>query len=1273
MTSHPLLKGDIKLREYQESAVAVALDQNTLVVLPTGLGKTIIGLFLAAHRLHKVPKSKILFLAPTKPLIQQHIESFKEHLKLEEDEFALLTGTIPANKRKEMWSNSRAIFATPQTIENDLISDNINLNDVSLIVFDEAHRAVGEYAYVFIAKKYAQQGKNQVSLALTASPGSSKEKINEIVKNLNIKDVEIKSDKDHDVKPYVQKMQADWIKVEFPENFKRLRGLLKGCMNDYMDFLKVKGYLQGKTLKNLGKRDLLTLQSDLREAMTEGEPDWDAISESAALMKIQHAMELLETQGMTSLHEYFKRMKSQKSKAVAVLLKREDVNQAIGLAEILHNQGIDHPKLLKLKELVHEQLEKKRLSKTIIFTQYRDSVEKILSTLDGEKGIAASKLIGQAVKGKQKGMTQKEQKEILREFNENLTNVLVATSVHPDEFIALKSPSGAIVIKSIGEFVDSFLEVPKKELNNSRKIKGWKALSTDGKRVDFYPITEVHRHLRRSDVVDVRLNNGFSIWVTKDHSLFTFDEKGGLKASEPHKDMFVNLGFSAPNDEHLERIDVVKELVEHAPKEVLNKVFCSFDGLTQAKMRELSTDYKILSKLGQMTLSVGEIAEMCEIALGTVTRSTGRMQKRGLIKKFENSRYSFRSISKGGEEYLAFLKWFFRYEYYHKRKYRMSIKDAAKAPKGAENFCELNVGVWYGKGTVPRFMNMNEDLAEFLGWYVAEGASKCTKYSSDVYLAARNKDIQKRMARSIKGGLLLKPNVSWRGVAADAQIAHHLIKYVFRCGVGAYNKEVPSSIFSSSNKCKWRFLEAYTLGDGYVTEKRVVWTTVSRKLATGLILLSRQLGIKKITLRRDHAYRVGINEPLPFADMQENAGKRGYYDTTPNALLSKRDFEKYENYFKSVPGMGGSCRRALNPNSETCFDYIKSMKNVEKQPEYVYDISVKGTERFMGGVGLVTLHNSVGEEGLDIDEVDLVIFYEPVPSEIRTIQRRGRTARKKSGRLVILMTTGTRDEVYYWAAFHKERKMRAAIKEVKRDFKGEQSETPGQSSLKTFIQNNKEEDKLYVYVDHRERNSGIAKKLSEMGVTVDVKQMQVADFLVSEKVCIERKTIKDFLQSLIDGRLMTQMSEMARNFENPILMIEGDPATMYTERNINPNAIRGAIASIAVNFGIPLIYTTGPEDTAAFVYTLAKREQEGTTKEIALRGEKRAMSLNEWQRFIVESFPNVSSVLAKRLLKHFGSVEAVLLAQEKELQEVEGVGDKKAKRIREIIREKYEE
>jgi Fanconi anemia group M protein len=103
-----------------------------------------------------------------------------------------------------------------------------------------------------------------------------------------------------------------------------------------------------------------------------------------------------------------------------------------------------------------------------------------------------------------------------------------------------------------------------------------------------------------------------------------------------------------------------------------------------------------------------------------------------------------------------------------------------------------------------------------------------------------------------------------------------------------------------------------------------------------------------------------------------------------------------------------------------------------------------------------------------------------------------------------------------------------------------------------------------------------------------------------------------------------------------------------------------------------MIFTQDAADTAGLLYVLAKREQEDQKKEIALRGEKRAMNLSEWQRFAVESLPNVSAVLAKRLLEHFGSVEKVFTAKEKELMQVEGVGEKKAKTIRDIIRSKYD-
>jgi len=728
------------LRPYQEAIVAICISTSTLVVLPTGLGKTMIALFVAAYRLGKIKKGKILLLAPTKPLVQQHLKTFKKDINLPEEDFALLTGEENAAKRQKAWQKARLIFATPQCIENDLVARKISLDDVSLLVYDEAHRATGAYAYNTIAKFY-KTSKNPLSLALTASPGSEEAKIREVVENLNLEAMEIRSEKDEDVKGHVEKLDAEWVRIKFPENFKRLKELIGNVVREYISVLKDAGLLQGKNFSNLKKRDLLNLQSELRKAVAEGESYFAEISTAAGMIKAWHALELMETQGVEPLHEYFKRLQKQKSKAAFRLMKNESFQKAIHLTELLKSQGIEHPKLDKVKVVVAENLTRNKDSRVIIFTQYRDTVTKIVENLKAVESARAIEFVGQAAKGNKKGMTQKRQKEVLEQFRKGEFNVLVATSV--------------------------------------------------------------------------------------------------------------------------------------------------------------------------------------------------------------------------------------------------------------------------------------------------------------------------------------------------------------------------------------------------------------------------------------------------------------------------------------------------------------------------------------------------GEEGLDIPEVDLVIFYEPVPSEIRSIQRRGRTARKTRGKMIVLVTEGTVDDAYFWAAYHKERRMKRTLKKLKTEYE-RGAEKVKQRAIGDFIQPDKDSGDIVVYVDQRERNSGITLKLAEMGARIEVKQLQVADYLVSNSVAVERKTISDFLQSMIDKRLMTQAHELTQNFDTPIMMVEGNNDGLYTMRNIHPNAVRGAMSAIAVNFGIPIIFTQDAEDTAAMLYTIAKREQEGITKEVALRGEKRAMSLKERQRFIVESLPNVSAVLAKRLLEKFGSVKKVMSATEKQLQKVEMIGEEKAKKIVEAARSKYE-
>jgi len=216
---------------------------------------------------------------------------------------------------------------------------------------------------------------------------------------------------------------------------------------------------------------------------------------------------------------------------------------------------------------------------------------------------------------------------------------------------------------------------------------------------------------------------------------------------------------------------------------------------------------------------------------------------------------------------------------------------------------------------------------------------------------------------------------------------------------------------------------------------------------------------------------------------------------------------------------------------------------------------------------------------------------------------------------------------------------------------------------------NKEPGKVVIYADIRETSSQlnrILKKRCELRPA----QLQVADYLLSERVAVERKTSSDFLQSMIDGRLFKQLADMQENFDNPILIIEGTP--WDENRKIHPNAIRGALGSIAVDFSIPIIWTKTPLETAEQLFIIAKREQLEEGRPVALRGKRKMRSPNQEQEFLISGLPNVSTVTAKKLLKHFSSPEKIFAASEADLMKVEGIGEKMARRIRRILSKKYE-
>jgi ERCC4-related helicase len=742
---HDLIKKDtVEARLYQELIVTKIIEKgNTLVVAPTALGKTLVAVMLAAHKLKENKESKILFLAPTKPLAVQHEKSFKKFLEVDEDKIVSITGTTKPSEREKIYNSATIINATPQTIENDLLNGRLNLKKFALVIFDEAHRAIGDYAYVFVNLQLQKHNQEALVVALTASPGSNEEKIQDVCRNLSIKNIEIKNNEDSDVKPYVNEIEVDWVKVELPTEFKKIKVLLETFQRVQLKFLKSIHVAKTENKNYYNRIRLLEMQAMLRKKLSSANANpilYSAISKSAAMLKVAHAEELLDTQGIGALNNYWEKILEEgargKSKAAKNIISNEEIKDAIRETRSLFEKNVQHPKYKELKKIILAQFKAKPNSKIIVFNHYRDSIKEVVNFLKDEKKIHATRFIGQATKGTEKGMSQKVQQQTLDELREGKHNVLVASSV--------------------------------------------------------------------------------------------------------------------------------------------------------------------------------------------------------------------------------------------------------------------------------------------------------------------------------------------------------------------------------------------------------------------------------------------------------------------------------------------------------------------------------------------------AEEGLDIPSVELVVFFEPVPSEIRTIQRRGRTGRFGKGKTIILMAKGTRDEAFYWTAKNKEKKMKTTLNRIKG------TPLPEQSTLLNFSENEAEE-KIIVFVDSREQASNVTKKLFDREVKVIMKQLTVGDYVLSKDVCVERKSVEDFLASMIDGRLFNQLVDLRENYSKPLVLLEGNLDELFSLRNMHRNAIIGALTSIALDYQIPIINTKNVDETAEYLYLIAKREQFGKDRDIRLRIGRKGLSVSEQQRYIVEGFPLVGPLLARNLLKEFGSVKGIIDADEKDLQNVENLGKIKAKKIKKILEAKFRE
>lgn len=471
---HEFIKPDsVERREYQINIANSATNANTLVVLPTGLGKTVIALILITKQLRK-ENNKILFLAPTKPLVIQHAQFLKQYLTIDEEAISIFTGEVSPAKRQQIWKNSRITISTPQVIENDLLSKKINLKDISLIIFDEAHHAVGEYSYVFVSEMYQKQREdNRLVLGITASPGNDVAKILEVCKNLEISNIEIRTKYDRDVRPYVHDLKITWKEIPLPKEFAYTIQLLRKALSERLKLLKNVGVIESSSVSLINRTKLLDaqkrIQEELRSRVKPPKILFKAASTQSEALKIYYATELLQTQGVNALKNYFQRMGKEvvsknSSKASRAIMSDNNILEAVAYVKSL---DIEHPKLQEIVKIVRQQLEIKLDSKIIIFTHYRDTSSYVTRLLEKVEKVQPVRFIGQAGKDEDKGLTQKQQADIIKKFKEDTYNILIATSVAEE---GLDIPSTDLVV--FYEPIPSEIRAIQRRGRTGRKMPG---------------------------------------------------------------------------------------------------------------------------------------------------------------------------------------------------------------------------------------------------------------------------------------------------------------------------------------------------------------------------------------------------------------------------------------------------------------------------------------------------------------------------------------------------------------------------------------------------------------------------------------------------------------------------------------------------------------------------------------------------------------------------------------------------------------------------------
>ena len=438
---HPFLKNGVEARAYQIRALKNALSSSCLMVMPTGFGKTAVEWMVMAEflRLHD---KKIILIAPTTGLVAQQQRMAREMVNIDPDTILRYTGETPPEKRNEIWQKGRILMATPQVIRNDATNRRISLDEVSLIIFDEAHHATGNHAYAQVGDLYMSHNSSGFTLAATASPGSSKGAILEVAKRLGIDRLDVSIKDEALLKPYAVTLHNDIIYVDLPESLKTLIFPLQEHQSREVESIQRMGFMG--SVKNLTSRIITEAQQSVSRAISRRDKrGYNAARKVSDIRRMHMLLDLLKTQGVKAGLAFLDKAESEGrsgDRGTNRFLSQPVIHNFRNNAK---NMGELHPKAGIVNDMVREKISENPNSRIIVFTEYRYTVNNLTELLANIDDVKVSQFIGQSSSGKQKGMTQKEQLARLEEFRSGEVNVLVATSVGEE---GLDVPSAELVL-----------------------------------------------------------------------------------------------------------------------------------------------------------------------------------------------------------------------------------------------------------------------------------------------------------------------------------------------------------------------------------------------------------------------------------------------------------------------------------------------------------------------------------------------------------------------------------------------------------------------------------------------------------------------------------------------------------------------------------------------------------------------------------------------------------------------------------------------------------